>query len=185
MPPSSQTVVSLLRGINVGGRNKVAMSKLTELFELLGFNDVRSYLQSGNVLCSTSKLSNAALQRRIEKGIVEELDLEISVLCRTGREMELVVKNNPFLKKNDVDPAKLHVTFLQKPVDEALVKKLSESRRGKDSFRAEGATIYLHCPDGYARTKLTTQFFERELGVPATTRNWKTVNKLHDMSQAN
>ena len=87
MPPSSQTIVTLLRGINVSGKNKVKMDRLVDLYDLLGFGDIRTYLQSGNVLCSTSKISNAALQRKIEKGLESELELDVTVLCRTSREM--------------------------------------------------------------------------------------------------
>ena len=184
MPPTYQTVVTLLRGINVGGKNKVAMDHLTELFELLGFREVRSYLQSGNVLCETSKLSNATLQRKIERGLENELDLDIAVLCRTGREMELVVKNNPYLKKKNVDASDLHVTFLKTPIPEDDAERLNNGRFGKDSCHVDGATVYLHCPGGYGRTKLSNKFFESEFDTPATTRNWKTVSKLLEMSSA-
>jgi uncharacterized protein (DUF1697 family) len=182
MPPSSQTIVTLLRGINVAGKNKIKMDRLVDLYDLLGFGDIRTYLQSGNILCSTSKISNAALQRKIEKGLESELDLDVTVLCRTSREMGLVVKNNPYLKKKNVDASKLHVIFLQESPSDKAVAKLSKEKFGKEEFAVDGSTIYLHCPEGYGKAKLTNNFIESRLGVPATTRNWKTVNKLHDMS---
>ena len=184
MPPTSQTVITLLRGINAGGKNKIAMDHLIELFEVLGFREVRSYLQSGNVLCETSKLSNATLQRKIEKGIEHELEMDVSVLCRTGRELELVIKNNPYVKKKNVDTADLHVTFLKTPVADEVAERLNNQRYGKDSCHVDGATVYLHCPGGYGRTKLSNRFFESQVETAATTRNWKTVNKLLELSLA-
>ena len=182
MPPSSQTIVTLLRGVNVAGKNKLKMEQLVDLYDVLGFDDIRTYLQSGNVLCSTSKISNAALQRKIEKGFESELELDVKVLCRTSREMGLVIKNNPYLKKKNVDATKLHVTFLREPPSEKNVAALKKEKLGKEEFAVDGATVYVHCPEGYGKAKLTNNFLEDRLGVPATTRNWKTVSKLHDMS---
>lgn len=182
MPPSSQTIVTFLRGVNVGGKKKVKMDQLVDVYDVLGFADIRTYLQSGNVLCSTSKISNAALQRKIEKGLESELELDVTVLCRTSREMGLVVKNNPYLKKKNVDESKLHVTFLKEAPADNAVAELSKEKFGKEEFAIDGATVYVHCPAGYGKAKLNNNFFEERLGVDATTRNWKTVNKLHDMS---
>lgn len=171
--------VALLRGINLGSINKIKMADLTRLFAGLGHDDVRTYLQSGNVVFSAGA-DPEKLAEPIEKAILDELGLTVTVLLRTGPDLTKVLRANPYLDRQD-DPTKLHVTFLAEapdPDSSAVPVPGGESAE----FTLTGREVYLHCPDGYGRTKLNNAFFEKKLGVAATTRNWRTVVALHDMA---
>ena len=162
--------VALLRGINVGGRAKVAMADLRAVFESLGFDDVRTYIQSGNVVFGSSKTVDAAA---VEKRIAAEMGVEPTVLLRTAKEMATVAEGNPF-----ADTDGLHVTFLA-----AKPKGTVEVPEGQpDELAVVGREVYLRCPNGYGRTKVNNTFLEKQLGVPATTRNWKTVTTLAELA---
>src|SRR5215210_6222258 len=178
----SGTYVALLRGINLGSRNKVAMADLRELFAAVGAEDVTTYVQSGNVVCK-SRDGAAELAAAVEKEIGRRLGLDVTVLVRTKAEVAKVLRGNPFLKAGE-EPATLHVTFLAEMPPRARVGKLDPERGGGDRFRVVGRDVYLHCPNGYGRSKLTNAYFEKELGVGATTRNWKTVTKLAELAGA-
>ena len=177
-----KTYVALLRGINLGARNKVAMADLRALIDRLGAEDVATYVQSGNVVFKSSdgaeKLTGA-IQRRIRR----DLGLSVSVLVLTRPQLAKVLAGNPFAKGKR-DPAKLHVTFLAEKPARTKVSKLDPERAEPDEFRLVGKQIYLHCPNGYGRTKLTNAYFEKQLGVTATTRNWRTVTKLGELTRA-
>jgi uncharacterized protein (DUF1697 family) len=168
--------VALLRGINLGARNKVSMADLKELFSDLGAEDVTTYVQSGNVLFRSSDARDA-LVRAIEQAIHERLGLEVTVLLRTDAELATLVGRNPFAG-DESDVTKLHVTFLAKRPDRARTKALDEEQFAPDRFRVTPDAVYLHCPNGYGRSKLSNAFFEKHLGVAATTRNWRTVTTL-------
>jgi uncharacterized protein (DUF1697 family) len=171
---------ALLRGINLGSRNKIGMPALTTLFEGLGHTDVKTYVQSGNVVFSSSQRS-AALERGIHKAIQDELGLDIAVMVRTAAELATLVGGNPYLDRQD-DPLKLHVTFLAAEPAPTRVDKLAVPDGETAEFTLAGRDVYLHCPDGYGRTKLSNAFLERKLDVAGTTRNWKTVRALHELT---
>ena len=179
---SPKTYVALLRGINLGGRNRLSMPELRTLFEGLGAEDVATYVQSGNVIFKSADVT-AQLIEAIEKRIRHDLGLSVSVLLRTQPQLAKVLADNPFAKDGK-EPAKLHVTFLAKRPDRARVRELDPERAEPDKFHFVGQEVYLHCPNGYGRSKLTNAYFEKELGVAATTRNWKTVTKLAELASA-
>jgi len=174
--------VALLRGINLGARNKIVMADLRELFEGLEAEDVTTYVQSGNVVFR-SRAARAQLAGQIERQIAQDLDLEIRVLLRTNAELTKLVAGSPFAKAES-DPLKLHVTFLGATPAAARVRALDETAFAPDRFRVAGAHVYLHTPNGYGRSKLSNAYFEKQLGVAATTRNWKTVTALADLAAA-
>jgi uncharacterized protein (DUF1697 family) len=176
------TYISMLRGINVGGHNPVKMYALRELFESLGFEQVQTYIQSGNVVFKAGKSSSLQLSKKIEERIAKEFGFRMPVVSRTSAEMGSVIESNPLAKTKDIDLTKLHVTFLSEAPDPAALKKLEPLAATPDAFRSCGSEIYLYCPNGYSNTKLTNNAIERILAVPATTRNWNTVNKLYEMS---
>lgn len=165
------TYVALLRGINLGARNKIAMADLRELFAALGCENVSTYVQSGNVVCTSSKQADE-LTRAIERRIADDLGLDVSVLLRTKAQIAKVKAGNPF------DPEGSHVTFLAEKPAAARVRELDPDRSPGDEFRVNGREVYLDCPNGYGRSKLTNAYFEKRLGVAATTRNWRTVTEL-------
>jgi uncharacterized protein (DUF1697 family) len=175
--------VALLRGINLGGRNKIGMADLRELFAALGCEDVSTYVQSGNVVFRSSVASASKLTRAIEERIGSDLGLDVTVLLRTKAQLAEVAGGNPFDERT-VDPATLHVTFLAEKPDPARVRALDPARGRPDEFRVVGREVYLHCPNGYGRTKLDNAYFEKQLAVAATTRNWRTVTKLAELASA-
>jgi uncharacterized protein (DUF1697 family) len=170
--------ISLLRGINVGGKKKVEMDKLKLVYEDLGFNRVRSYIQSGNLMLETTKnWDTKKLSSKIEKQLAKAFGFDILVILREQKELQEVVENNPFLIKNS-EPEKLHVTFLRESPKSFPVEELGKAKFKEEDFVLKGKEIYLYLPYGYGRTKLNNSFFEKKLGITATTRNWRTVNTL-------
>jgi uncharacterized protein (DUF1697 family) len=169
--------VALLRGVNVGG--KVAkMEAVRASFEGLGFKNVSTYVQSGNVLFEAPSGTEAALAKKIAPRLQKDVGFPIAVLVRSAAELARVAAHNPFLKEKGIDVSKLHVTFLHGDPPAAGLQKMAALDAGSDRFVARGTTIYLHCPDGYGSSKLVNNAFERALKVGATTRNWKTVTTL-------
>jgi uncharacterized protein (DUF1697 family) len=177
-----KTYVALIRGINVGSQKRVAMADLRALFEDLGAKDVETYVQSGNVVFKSTDGAKK-LSRAIERRIRRDLGLEVTVVVLTRPQLTKMLGSNPFAKARK-EPAKLHVTFLVETPAGAKVGKLDPEHGKPDQFRVVGRQIYLHCPKGYGRSKLTNAYFERELGVAATTRNWKTVTKLGELTSS-
>ena len=175
-----QTYVALLRGINLGSRNKVAMADLRALFEAIGAEDVTTYVQSGNVVFRSSAGAKT-LAPAIEKRIRRDLGLDVTVVLRTAAQLARVVDGNPF-GTSGADSA-LHVTFLAAKPARAGVGALDPERSPPDEFRLSGQEVYLHCPNGYGRSKLTNAYFEKQLGVAATTRNWRSVTKLAELAR--
>ncbi len=174
--------IAILRGINVGGRNKIRMADLAELFTRLRFRDTTTYIQSGNIVFRAGSGSDTAIAGKIEKAIAERFGFEVPVIVRSAGEMRATVAANPFLKERGIDRSKLHLTFLDTDPDPALATKLAEIDYPPDRFVLIGRDIFLHCPATYGGTKLSNTFFERKLKVRATTRNWKTVTTLLKMA---
>jgi uncharacterized protein (DUF1697 family) len=174
--------VALLRGINVGGHRKVPMAELRRSFDALGCTEVETYLQSGNVVFETRGLRLADLPATIEHQVAADFGVEVSALVRTRAEMTRLERANPF-QADGADESSLHVTFLADRPTPASVRALDQRRGAPDAFVVGGREVYLHCPGGYGTTKLTNGFFERHLGVTATTRNWRTVTKLCELTK--
>jgi uncharacterized protein (DUF1697 family) len=160
----------------------MTMDQLRQSFETLGFGQVRTYIQSGNLIFKGRKQSPLSLARRIEERILADFGFSVPVITKSSLEMSKTIQSNSFLKERGIDPSKLHVTFLSQTPGTAALKKLAAVTASREEFRYAGEAVYLHCPNGYGETKLSNSFFERILSVRATTRNWRTVNKLHEMS---
>jgi uncharacterized protein (DUF1697 family) len=178
---SLRTYVALLRGINLGARNKVSMADLRTLFLGLGSEDVETYVQSGNVVFKSGDTDVAKLTETIEQKIRRDLGLSVAVLLRTDAQLANLVAANPFAANAD-DPRALHVTFLAERPERARVRAIDAKQFEPDEFRVIGPEVYLYCPDGYGRSKLSNAYFEKQLGVAATTRNWNTVTKLTELA---
>jgi uncharacterized protein (DUF1697 family) len=159
------------------------MADLRTLFVTLGTEDVATYVQSGNVVFKSSVDSPAELIHAIEERISRVLGLSVTVLLRTKAQLGRVLAGNPFAESGR-ESAKLHVTFLADTPDHVRVRDLEATHVEPDEFRVVGQEIYLHCPNGYGRTKLTNVYFEKQLSVAATTRNWKTVTNLAELANA-
>jgi uncharacterized protein (DUF1697 family) len=170
--------IALLRGINVGGRNKLPMADLRELFEEAGCSDVRSYIQSGNVICGASAALRQRLPSRISGAIAERFGYDVPVVVRTGAELAAVASEHP-LRGPRTDDKTLHVAFLAHAPSAKQRAALDPERSPPDRFELRGRELYLCCPNGIARTKLTNAYLDRTLGTVSTVRNWNTVQKLH------
>jgi uncharacterized protein (DUF1697 family) len=174
---------ALLRAINLGNRNKVSMPDLRRLFEDgLGAGDVATHVQSGNIVFRVPERSTAKVESAIEKRIADDLGLDIKVLVRTKAQLAEVVAASPFADRADV--SKVHVTFLVGEPSGERVSGLDPSKFLPDEFAVLGREVHLHCPNGYGRSKLNNAFFEKKLAQPGTTRNWRTVTTLADMTAA-
>ncbi|MEU2059992.1 DUF1697 domain-containing protein [Streptomyces sp. NPDC013455] len=174
--------VALLRGINVGGKAKIAMKDLRDLFAAMGFEDVRTYLQSGNVVFTAAGARVPAdLAASIGQRIADDLGVRAEVLLRSSASLARTLAGNPYAALED-DPAKLHVTFLAREPTADEAARLTVPAGETGVFTLAGDEIHLHVPDGYGRTKLDNAFIERRLGIPATTRNWRTVNALYELA---
>lgn len=173
-------LLSLLRGINVGGHKKVKMSDVAQLYGSLGFTDVRTYVQSGNVVFSTQHEDATRVAKQIEKGLKDALGLNVTVFVRTTSELTDVVEQNPF-KKNE--PIRVHVTFLSTQPHDVPTDRIEAAKADGELLSVHNREVYLFLPDGQGKTKLSNSFFEKVLNVRATTRNWNTVTALLNMTK--
>jgi uncharacterized protein (DUF1697 family) len=170
--------VALLRGINVGGHNKVAMSELRDLFGALGFAGAKSLLQSGNLVFESDGPTGAALERLLEVETAKRLEVSADYFIRTADEWETIVGSNPFPNEATSDPNHLLVMFLKTAPHTKDLKALEAAIRGPEIIRAKGKQLYVVYPAGIGRSKLTNTLIEQKLGSRGTGRNWNTVLKL-------
>jgi uncharacterized protein (DUF1697 family) len=173
-----QTYIAMLRGINVSGKKVIKMERLRATFAELGFSNVQTYVQSGNVVFEASNNSAAVLRGKIEQKILRDFSFSVPVFLKTSREMEEVIKCNPFLKDSAIDQTKLHVTFLSDAPPGSAPGLLQSLAAGLEQFHIVGREIFLYCPHGYGNTKLSNTAIERKLSIGATTRNWTTAKTL-------
>jgi uncharacterized protein (DUF1697 family) len=176
-----KSYVALLRAVNVSGQNKVAMAELRAHLSRAGYQDVTTYVQSGNVVLQAAPTPEPKLVGALEREIRRGFGLTITVLVRTKEQLREIRSANPFVKRG-ADTGSLYVTFLATKPTAAQVKELATKTVGPDEAIVRGREIFLCCPNGYGRTKLNNAFFERQLGVKTTTRNWKTVTKLLELT---
>jgi len=174
--------VALLRGINVGGKNSLPMKDLTAIFTAAGCKDVKTYIQSGNVVFRAAPAVVKTLTKKISAAIEKQHGLRIPVVLFSFQELAAAVKQNPFATKAS-DEKVLHMYFLGEEPAKEKIAGLDTNRSLGDSFHAKGRSIYLHLPQGMARTKLTNVYFDKQLGTICTARNWTTTLKLLAMMQ--
>ncbi len=172
------TYIALLRGINVGGHKQISMADLRDLLTRLGFADVRSLLQSGNLLFDANGRTPAHLERLLEAEAEKRLALKTDFFVRTAKEWEGVVAHNPFRKEAMRDPGHLVVMFLKDAPSVTGVKALQKAITGREVVRAAGKHLYIVYPDGIGRSRLTNALIDKQLGTRGTGRNWNTVLKL-------
>lgn len=175
---SSERKVALLRGVNVAGKNKLKMADLRDALQEEGLADVATYIQSGNILFNSEE-SDASLEQTIAQCIAKRFGYEVPVLVRSDMFFQKIVDANPM---GDQDTASMHVTVLSTTPSAELTKGPATEKLGQDTFTIVGDVVYVLCPNGYGKTRLTNAFFESKLQLQATTRNWKTINKLIELS---
>ena len=170
--------VALIRGINVGGHNAVAMSDLRDLFAGLGFDGARSVLQSGNLVFRCSSQTDATLERLLEMEAEKRMGLHADFFVRNAKEWREVVARNPFRKEAERDPSHLVVMFLKESAKAKDVTAVQATIVGPEIIRADGRHLYIVYPAGIGKSRLTNALIEKKLGIRGTARNWNTVLKL-------
>ncbi len=175
--------IAMLRGVNLGPHKRMKMEKLRSSCEALRLEQVKTYIQSGNVVFRAAKQDPASLAKKMEDRIVQDFGFSSKVVIRTADQMSRVIRNNPLLRRTGVDADKLHVTFLPLVPAAAAIKKLNMLPQQDDQFCCVKAEVYLYCPNGLGQCKLPNNFFEKHLAAGGTTRNWRTVNTLYSMAQ--
>jgi uncharacterized protein (DUF1697 family) len=177
------TYISILRGINVGGARKILMKDLKAIYEGLGFSEVTTYIQSGNVIFRTANhMSDKQDSVMIKEAILQKYGFDVQVLVRTIDEMIKTQRINPFLENKAINVERLHVTFLSGLPEEVYLESINKFDYPPDQFVVIGKDVFIYCPNGYGKTKLSNDFFENRLKVSASTRNWRTVNTLVDIA---
>ena len=172
------TQLALLRGINVGGKNMLPMKDLARIFEQAGCANVRTYIQSGNVIFDAPK--GAKVGEAVTRSIEKKFGYRVPVILRTASELDTAIRDNPFLRAG-VDTKMLHVYFLGDRPSASCCASLDATRSAPDAFEVRGREIYLHMPNGTARTKLTNAYFDSKLATISTSRNWRTTTKLLEL----
>jgi uncharacterized protein (DUF1697 family) len=173
--------VSLLCGINLGGHKTIKMDQLRASLEALGFDQVKTYIQSGNVVFKAPKTSPAGLSKKIEAKIKTDYGHSVSVIVRTADEIKQVVTNNPFLQDKKIDTEKLHVMFLSKAPETSAIEKVAALASPPQHLRCIGQELYLYLPNGVAESFVMKKPIDRLLGVITTMRNWRTMSTIHQM----
>jgi|WetSurMetagenome_2_1015567.scaffolds.fasta_scaffold00172_22 uncharacterized protein (DUF1697 family) len=179
-PVIMTTYIAFLRGINVGGNKPMKMPHLVSALESLKFTNVRTYLQSGNVVFDALQGDSAAITFAVEKKLHGAFGWEIPVVVRTARELAKILGSNPFL--STVQPEYLYVTLLAQSPGKKEAAGLALPAEKGEEFKILGKEIFLILPHGYGRTKLSNNSFEKKLGCAATTRSWKTLSALAEMA---
>lgn len=177
-------MIAFLRGVNVGN-NILRMERLREFCAEIGMQNVRTYVQSGNVIFDAEG-GVTHWADKLQKRLFGETRLPVPVIVRTPADLKRTLENNPFLKERGMDVTRLHVTMLAKVSAKSVLRSLAsqiERYCGGDRYILSGRDIYLHCPNGYGQSKLTNGLFEKFLNVRATTRNWNTLNNIFEMTQ--
>jgi uncharacterized protein (DUF1697 family) len=176
-------IISMLRGVNVGGHNKIKMEALRALYESLKLRDAQTYVQSGNVIFRTDERDIAHLTKRIEEGIERKFGFRPSVILRTTAEMREVIARNPFAKRRGIEPGKLLVSFLASDPGEEGREKVRQMKCDPEELRIERREIYIYFPNGAGRSKLQWAGLGTLLKTPATGRNWNSVTKMLEMAE--
>ncbi len=175
-------VISMLRGVNVGGHNQIKMEALRDLYGTLGLRDVQTHVQSGNVVFRTDAKNIAPLARRIEDAIERKFGFRPSVILRTPSDLRDVIARNPFAKRQGIDASKLLVTFLSTTPSSEVRDEVLRVKTSGEEVRADGREVYIYFPDGMGRSKVWPAI-EKALKKSGTGRNWNTVTKLLEIAE--
>jgi len=175
------THFALLRGINVGGRNKLLMKELVSIFNMAGCRNVQTYIQSGNVIFDAEPELAQEIPGIITESIHQGYGYNIPVVTRAASQLNQIVESNPFLRAGAAE-RELHVVFLADLPKSKEVAALNPDRSPPDEIRISGRELYLRCPNGLARTKFTNAYFDSTLSTTSTMRNWRTTLKLLELT---
>lgn len=170
--------IALLRAVNLGSHNKISMAELRAFAEKIGLEDVKTVVQSGNLVFRTGKSSTAALEKTLESGAASQLGLETDFFVRSAKEWQAIIAANPFPAEAKSDPGHLVLMTLREAPGRQAVADLAAAITGRETVRAGGREAYFVYPDGIGHSRLSIALIERKLGTRGTARNWNTVLKL-------
>jgi uncharacterized protein (DUF1697 family) len=176
-------IISMLRGVNVGGHNRIKMDALRAIYQSLGLRDPQTYVQSGNVVFRTDKRDLATLAKRIEDAIERGAGFRPAVILRICSELRDVIARNPFAKRSGIEPNRLLVNFLASDPGPETRDKVMGLKTEPEELRMDGRELYIYFPNGMARPKMSWAMLEKTLKVPGTGRNWNSVTKLLEMAE--
>ena len=177
------TYVGVLRAINLGSHNKIAMSDLRAMIEKVGFEEARTLILSGNIVFKSSSSSAGKVERMLEEASTKHLGVTTDYFVRSAKEWQAIIDANPFPKEAKRDPARLVMMCLRNAPSADQVKALQAAIKGSEIVKAVGRQAYFVYPDGQGRSKLTIQVIEKALGTRGTARNWNTVLKLGELAK--
>jgi uncharacterized protein (DUF1697 family) len=179
-----KTYISFLRGVNMTGHNSMKMTDLAALYFDLGLIEPETFIQSGNVIFSSGKkMGVPEIALSIEKAINSKYGYDVPVMIRNLTEMKNILSSNPYLSEINFDPAKMAVIFLHDDVTESQIQKVADVDYPPDKFKIIGNEIYTFCPNGFGRTKIYTNFFEKKMNVKGTARSWKTITTILGLAE--
>ncbi len=176
-------IISMLRGVNVGGHNKIKMEELRKVYESLKLRDCQTYVQSGNVVFRTEERDLGALRERIEKKIESRFGFRPDVIVRTSDELRDAIARNPFAARRGMEPGKLLVTFLASEPSAAARARVLAMKFEPEELRLSGCEVYIYFPNGMGKTKLSWMAIVKALGTTGTGRNWNSVLKMMEMAE--
>lgn len=177
------TYIALLRGINVGGHNKLKMEVLRSFCEELGWENVQTYIQSGNIIFHALESDTQKLEKLLSNKLKSHLNLVVPVIVLESAQLKEIFLHNPFLIERNLNPTMQHVTILQAETQPEQITSIDYKMFSPDEFIIRGRAIYLFLPNGFTHTKYTNTFFEKKFNTQATARNWKTIQKLVELSE--
>jgi uncharacterized protein (DUF1697 family) len=180
---AAQRHVAVLRGINLGGKNKLAMQSVVRIFAAAGCSEVRTYIQSGNIVFNAPARVVQTLAKKISAHIASDFGLDVPVVLRSADELSAAIEANPFIAQGK-DADHLHLALLAGVPSPAKLSALDPARSPGDEFVLHGRDLYLYLPNGVAKTKLTNAYLDAKLGTVSTFRNWRTVLKLLELCSA-
>ena len=177
-----QSIIAMLRGVNVGPHNRIGMEALRALYGSLKLRNVQTYVQSGNVVFASNERDLSALRRRIDDAFEKRFGFRAAVILRTAAEMREVIAKNPFAERKDIEPSKLLVTFLAEELSPDAQQHLEAIKAGPEEIKARARELYVYFPNGVGRSKLPPMM-DRVLKRSGTARNWNSVTTMLEMAE--
>jgi uncharacterized protein (DUF1697 family) len=171
-------IISLLRGINVGGNKKIKMADLRELYKSLGFQNTKTVLQSGNAVFETDHTDMLGIKQALSEAIQTTFGFDVKIILRTPNQFKAIIADHPFTDQQINEPSKISIVYLDSIPDDNAVDDLRDSTTGREEIHINGQELYLFYPDGKGKSKLDNGRIERKLKVKATARNWNTTHKI-------
>lgn len=179
-----QIIISFLRGVNMAGHFPLKMTDLSDMYKDLGFKDTETYIQSGNVIFTCpANLQRAEITEKIEAAVLNKFGYAVPVMIRTVDDIKKIIAENPFISESKFDPSKMVAILLYEKPTEAQIQKMVNINYPPDKFAISGNEIFVYCPDGFGKSKLYTNFFEKKMGVTGTARNWKTITTILSLAE--